>query len=178
MTALRQRMLQDLRLRGYAPGTQKHYVAAVAAFAQYHHRSPDRLGGKELRAYLLHLLEKGQVGHSRFKIIISGLRFFYKVTLGRTTELGFIPYPRKHKRLPVVLSREEMARLLAAAASLKVLTLLMTAYGCGLRISELAGLQVDDIDSSRMVVRVRQGKGNKDRYVPLSPLLLKQLRTF
>lgn len=178
MTVLRQRMLQDLRLRNYARGTQDHYIAAVAAFAKYHHRSPDRLGGKELRAYLLYLRDQRKVGLSTFKIAISGLRFFYKVTLGREKELGFIPYPRKQKRLPVVLSREEVARLVAAASNLKARTLLMTAYGCGLRVSEVAGLQVGDIDSSRMAVRVRQGKGKKDRYVPLPAKLLGQLRTF
>jgi len=177
MTALRQRLLEDLRLRNYSPRTEEAYVAAVAKLARHFNRSPDLLSGEDIRVFQVHLLAK-KSSWSQFNQIVCGLRFFYKITLGRPEVVVMLPYGKKPKSLPVVLSMEEVAQLLAAAEPGRERMLLETAYGCGLRISELLGLQVTDIDASRMVLTVRYGKGNKDRQVPLSARLLTSLRTW
>lgn len=178
MTQLRQRMLQDLQIRNYAKGTCSNYIRAVAAFALFFDRSPDQLGPEHVRTFQVHLVKRKKVSWSWLKIVVSALRFFFTVTLGRDFPVRYIPYPRREKRLPVVLSREETARLLAAISNPKHLAILTTIYGLGLRVSEAAHLQVTDIDSQRMVVRIRQGKGHKDRYVKLHPILLEKLRTY
>lgn len=177
MTALRQRLLEDLRLRNYSPRTEEAYVAAVAKLARHFNRSPDQLSGEDIRAFQVHLLAK-KSSWSQFNQIVCGLRFFYKITLGRPEVVVMLPYGKRAKSLPVVLSMEEVAQLLAASLPGRERMLLETAYGCGLRISELLGLQVTDIDASRMVLTVRYGKGAKDRQVPLSARLLTSLRAW
>lgn len=177
MTALRERMLADLRLRNYSPKTQQVYVERVARFARHFGRSPEKLGPEEVRAYQVHLLEE-KVSWSVFNQVVCALRFLYRVTLRRSWAVDQIPFPRQAKRLPTVLGTEEAERLLGAVGSLKHRTMLMLAYGAGLRVSEVVGLRVEDIDSQRMVIRVREGKGRKERLVMLSPVLLEALRRY
>lgn len=177
MTPLRQRLIDDLRLRNYSPRTIEAYVSAVARFARHFRRSPDQLGAEQVRDFQLHLLER-KASWSAFNQIVCGLRFFYRVTLGRTEELPLIPYGKIPRKLPDVLSPEEVLRLLDAAAPGRERVRLQMIYACGLRLGELLNLQVGDIDSARMVVHIRQGKGAKDRFVPLSARLLAELRTY
>jgi site-specific recombinase XerD len=153
------------------------YVAAVAKFAKHFHKAPDQLGGEEVRAFQVHLLAK-KTSWSQFNQIVCGLRFFYRVTLNRPDMVVMLPYGKRPKRLPTVLSVEEVAELLEVARPGQERVLLQTAYACGLRIGELLNLQVTDIDSARMVVNVRHGKGGKDRQVPLSARLLTELRAW
>lgn len=175
MSALRQRLIEDLQVRNYSPRTVEAYVAAVVKLTKHFLRAPDQLTNEELRAFQVHLL-RVKTSWSQFNQIVCGLRFFYGTTLGRSDVVETLPYGKKPKVLPVVLSMEEVGQLLAAAKPGRERMLLETAYGCGLRISELLGLQVTDIDASRMVVTVRHGKGAKDRQVPLSARLLLELR--
>lgn len=178
MTELRQRYLQDLRLRNYAPKTLQTYVECVSLFARYFKRSPEELGPEHIREYQRYLVEEKKCSWSRFNQTVCALRFLYRNTLGRDWAISHIPFPRKQKKLPVVLSRDEAAQLLAAIKSLKYRAVLSLCYGAGLRISEALHLQVADIDSKRMMIRVRQAKGHKDRYVMLSPRLLELLREY
>jgi integrase/recombinase XerD len=175
MTALRQRLIEDMQVRNYSPRTVEAYVAAVAKLAKHFMKSPDQLTSEELRGFQVHLLHL-KTSWSQFNQIVCGLRFFYRTTLGRPEVVPMLPYGKKPKTLPVVLSVEEVVQLLATARPGRERILLTTAYACGLRISELLSLQVTDIDSARMVVNVRQGKGAKDRQVPLSARLLRELR--
>jgi integrase/recombinase XerD len=177
MSALRQRMIEDMQVRNYSPRTVEAYVAAVAKLAKHFMRSPDQLTNEDVRAFQVHLL-RVKASWSQFNQIVAGLRFFFGTTLGRPTVVEMLPYGKKPKRLPTVLSVEEVAQLLEAAQPGRERVLMQTAYACGLRISELLSLQVTDIDSARMVVNVRQGKGAKDRQVPLSARLLGELRTW
>jgi integrase/recombinase XerD len=177
MTPLRQRYIDDLRLRNYAPRTIQSYVAGVARFAKYFGRSPDQLGPDDVRAFQLELLRR-RVSWSLFNQTVCALRFFYRVTLGRPEALPDVPYGKRPRTLPSVLSPQEVVRLLDAARPGRDRLLLQVAYACGLRISELLRLRVTDIDSSRMVLVVRQGKGRKDRLVPLSQRLLGELRAY
>jgi site-specific recombinase XerD len=175
MSALRQRLIEDLRVRNYSPRTVEAYVAAVRKLTRHFGRSPDQLTGEELRAFQVHLLAQ-RTSWSQFNQIVSGVRFFFGTTLGRPDMVPLLPYGKKPRRLPSVLSVEEVGQLLQAARPGQERILLQTAYACGLRISELVSLQVTDIDAARMVVHVRQGKGQKDRQVPLSARLLAELR--
>ena len=175
MTPLRQRLIHDLQLRNYSPRTVECYVSAVARFARHFGRSPELLGAEHVRQYQLHLLAR-KASWSRFNQAVCALRFLYKITLDRPELVRMIPYGKKPRALPAVLSRDEVARLFGAASDPRDRLLLQTAYACGLRISELVRLQVADIDSRRMLLHVRRGKGGKDRLVPLSPLLLERLR--
>jgi integrase/recombinase XerD len=177
MTPLRQRLIDDLRLRNYAQRTIETYVGRIAAFAKHFGRSPELLGMEEVRAFQLHLVRSG-ASWCRFNQTVSALRFLYRVTLHRPEEVPFIPYGKRPKTLPSVLSPQEVLQLLNAAPAGRDRVLLQVDYGCGLRLSELLHLQVRDIDSSRMVVHVRHGKGAKDRLVPLSPRLLEELRAY
>ena len=177
MTPLRQRLIDDLRVRNYAPGTIEAYVAGVAKLARHFGRSPDQLTSDDLRAFQVHLVD-AQVSWSQFNQVTCGLRFFYAVTLGRPGVVPFLPFGKRPRRLPPVLSPGEVAALLDAARPGRDKALLQTAYACGVRIGELLRLQVTDIDSARMVVVVRHGKGAKDRLVPLSPRLLGELRAY
>jgi site-specific recombinase XerD len=177
MTALRQRLIEDMQVRNYSPRTVEAYVAAVAKLARHFQRSPDQLSNEDVRAFQVHLLAQ-KTSWSQFNQIVSGLRFFFGTSLARAGVVEMLPYGKKPKRLPTVLSMEEVGQLLEAARPGRERVLMQTAYACGLRISELLSLQVTDIDSARMVVNVRQGKGGKDRQVPLSSRLLGELRTW
>lgn len=178
MTPLRQRMLEDLRIRNYSSKTQTIYIHHVARFAAHFGRSPDQLTTEHIRTYLVHLVETERVSWSSFNQAVCALRFFYRVTLARADIVPYIPFPRASKKLPTVLSAEEVARLLGAVRSPKHRAVLVTIYATGLRISEALALKVSDIDPERMVITVRQGKGRKDRTVMLSPQLLEVLRSY
>ena len=178
MTQLRQRMLEDLQRRNYCAGTVRLYLQHVAAFAQHFHRSPDQLGAEEIRRYQLFLIQEKKLAWSSYNQIVCALRFFYAKTLKRAFLLEDIPFPRHQQRLPLILSKEEVARILTAPVHLKSRALLMTIYAAGLRRSEAARLRVRDIDSARMTITVHQGKGQKDRVVMLSPVLLDTLRQY
>jgi integrase/recombinase XerD len=177
MTPLRQRFIDDLRLRNYARRTIDTYVSRVACFARHFGRSPELLGPNEVREFQLHLLQQ-RVSWSSFNQAVCALRFLYGTTLGRPEQLPLIPFGKRRKSLPSVLSAAEVQRLLEGATAGRDRVLLQVAYGCGLRLSELTHLQVRDIDSGRMVIHVRQGKGAKDRLVPLSLRLLEELRAY
>jgi integrase/recombinase XerD len=177
MTPLRQRMLEDMQIRQLSPHTQRAYVAAVARFAKHFGRSPAELGLEDIRTFQLHLVSQG-IGHSNFTVIVSALRFLYRITLRKDWRVDEIPHARKPQQLPVVLSPTEVAQFLAAAPNLKYRTAFTIVYAAGLRVSEVVALKVSAIDSQRMVIRVTQGKGRKDRYVMLSPKLLTLLRAY
>jgi len=178
MTPLRQRYLQDLQLRNYSPKTQEVYVECVALFARHFGKSPELLGPEDIRTYQLYLAHEKKASWSRFNQTVCALRFLYRHTLHKDWLIQHIPFPRKESKLPEVLSGEEVARLLAAIPELKYRVLLTTIYATGLRASEALHLQLSDIDSRRQTIRVRQGKGHKDRYVLLSPKLLLLLRRY
>jgi integrase/recombinase XerD len=177
MTPLRQRMLEDMEMRNMSPNTRKIYVRRVEQFAMYFGKSPDQLGPEEIRSYLLSLVRR-DASCNQFNASRCALRFFFRVTLKREFPDLEIVCAKRPKKLPVVLSQSEVAQLLAAPKKLRPRAILTTLYAAGLRVSELVGLRVTDIDSQRMVIRVRQGKGNKDRYVMLSPKLLELLREY
>jgi site-specific recombinase XerD len=177
MTQLRQRMLEELQRRNYSTGTIRLYVQHVAAFAQHFHRPPDQLGAKEIRGYQLFLIQEKKLAWSSYNQIVCALRFFYAKTLKRPFLLQDIPFPRQEQRLPLILSKEEVERILTAPRRPKTRAILMTVYATGLRRSEVAHLQVSDIDSARMTITVH-GKGKKDRVVMLSPILLDTLRQY
>ena len=178
MTKLRQRMLEDMRVRNLSENTQQAYLQQVGAYARYFHRSPDALGPDAVRAYQIHLIDERKLAPGSVSIATSALRFLYRVTLRRDWTPDDIPMPKKPFKLPVVLSRGEVMQFLASVQYLKHRTLLMACYAAGLRVSEATHLRVTDIDSQRMMLRVEQGKGHKDRYVMLSPRLLEALRTY
>jgi site-specific recombinase XerD len=171
-------MLEDLKIRNLAPGTQKLYVAAVERFATYFGKSPDQLGREHVRAYLVHLVEERCASWSTINQVRCALGFFYRVTLGRTDALAEVVCAKTGRKLPLVLSREEVTRLLAAAQRVRSKAILTLAYAAGLRVSEIVHLKVSDIDSRRMLIHVRCGKGQKDRLVMLSPRLLELLRAY
>ena len=177
MSPLRRRMIEDMKVRNLSPVTQRCYVHAVTKFARHFNRSPGRLGLAEVREYQVHLTSTG-ISWASFNVSVCALRFFYGVTLGRPAMIERIPYARKRRQLPVILSAEEVARFLAAVPSRKHRTALMTAYAAGLRVSEVVRLKIADIDSGRMLIRVEQGKGGRDRYIMLSPQLLVVLRAY
>jgi integrase/recombinase XerD len=178
MTTLRQRMIRDMQLRRLADRTQQSYLWAVTGLAKYYHQSPDQIEEKRVLDYLLHLLNQRKLAWSTCDLIASGLEFFYRTTLGRTQTEFRLP-PRRHaQRLPEILSVQEIKNLFAAAQNPKHRALLMTAYDAGLRLGEVVRLKIADIDSQRMMIRVEQGKGNKDRYSLLSKTLLAELRAY
>ncbi len=178
MTTLRQRMTDDLRLRNRSLRTINTYLACVAHFARHFGKSPELLGLEEIRQYQVYLVEQRRVSWSYFNQSVCALRFLYRHTLSRDWVVAHIPFPRQPKKLPVILSQAEVIRFLEAIKKLKFRAILMTAYATGLRLSEVTHLRVSDIDSQRLVIRVRQGKGQKDRYVMLSPKLLEVLRLY
>ncbi len=179
MTPLRQRMLEDMQVRNFSPHTQAAYLHQVALFARHFRRSPDTLGPEEIRAYQVYLTTEKRLAPNSILTAVAALRFFYRVTLKRAWPVAdLIPAPKKPQTLPIVLSRTEVRQFLTTVPSLKHRTILSVCYAAGLRISEAVRLQAPDIDSQRMVVRVGQGKGQKDRYVMLSPRLLELLRTW
>jgi len=179
MTPVRQRMTEDMQVRNLSPHTQASYVQQVSLFARYFGKSPEVLGTEEIRAYQVYLTNEKRLATSSILIAVSALRFLYKVTLHKDWTLeDIIPAPKKPQKLPIVLSPEEVLHFLDCVASLKHRTILTTCYAAGLRISEAVCLKPPDIDSQRMVIRVEQGKGQKDRYVMLSPKLLESLRNW
>jgi site-specific recombinase XerD len=165
-------------VRGFTKATQKSYLHAVTDLAQFAHRRPDQLSDRDVQRYMVHLLEERHLAWSTCNTIVYGLRFFYHVTLGHPKTTFHIPCARQPSKLPVILSRAEVAQLLAAAPTLRHRTLLQTTYSAGLRVSEVLRLKLTDIDSQRMCLRIEQGKHRKDRYVPLSTRLLPDLRTY
>jgi site-specific recombinase XerD len=177
VTPLRQRMLQDMHMRKLEPKTQTGYIRAVRKLAGFLKRSPDTASAEDLRRFQLHLVDQGS-SPITLNAIITGLKFFFDVTLDRGELMAKMHPVRVPQSLPVVLSREEVTRLIAAAPNLKHQTALSVAYGAGLRASEVIALKVGDVDSQRMTLRVEQGKGRKDRYAMLSPVLLERLRAW
>ena len=177
MTPLRQRFIDDLRLKNFADSTIKVYVHAVEKFARFLGRSPDESTAEDVRKFLIHELDRG-LSRSYCVIQHNALRHLYLDTLRRPDELKAVPRPKRERRLPVVLSREEVRRLFAVVQNIKHKALFMTAYDAGLRLSEILNLRIEDIDSQRMVIRICQGKGKKDRYGRLSKGLLTLLREY
>ena len=177
MTPLRQRFIDDLRLKNFSDSTIKVYVHAVEKFARFLGRSPDESTAEDVRAFMVHQLDRG-LSRSYCVILRNALRHLYVDTLGRADELKAVPRPKRERRLPVVLSRQEVQRLFAVMENIKHKALFMMAYDAGLRLSEVLNLRIEDIDSGRMVIRICQGKGKKDRYGRLSKGLLKRLREY
>jgi integrase/recombinase XerD len=177
MSPLRRRMIEDMTIRNLSPATQQSYLHAVSKFSRHFGRSPDRLGLGEVHAFQVHLVANG-ISWASLNQIVCALRFFYGVTLGQATIPERIAYAREPQKLPVVLSADEVVRFLEAIPGLKSRIALTTVYAAGLRVSEAVMLKIADIDSGRMVIRVEQGKGGKDRYVMLSPQLLRILRGY
>ena len=178
MTHLRKMMLEELQRRNYSADTTRNYLRVVADFAKHFAKSPDKLGLNELRTYQAYLLRERKLTPGTVINQVAALRFFFVKTLKRHQFRDFLPYPQDGRRLPTVLSREEVSRLINAAETLFRRTLLMTLYGTGMRRSELAHVKVGDIDSQRMMIRVVAGKRSKDRDLPLSPALLETLREY
>ena len=177
MTPLRLRMTEDMQVRNLAPNTQDSYVRQVSQFARYFNKSPDVLGPEDIRSYQVYLTNERKLAPSSINIAVSALRFIYRVTLRKDWRIeDIIPAPKQPKTLPVILSPEEVQIFLGFVHLMKHRAILSTCYGGGLRISEAVSLRPTDIDSRRMVIRVEQGKGRKDRYVMLSTLLLQILR--
>jgi len=177
ISPLRRRMTEDMTVRGFTAGTQRGYLRVVRDFTAFLGRSPDQAGVEDLRRYQL-AMRSGGASATTMNAAVSALRFFFTVTLGRNDAQIGMTTVREPRRLPVILSPEEVARLLDAAPSLKYRAALSVAYGAGLRASEVVSLKIADIDSARMVIRVEQGKGRRDRYAMLSDLLLDVLRAW
>jgi len=177
ISPLRQRMIEDMMLRKLSPKTQSGYIRAVINLTRYLGRSPDTATAEELRCYQLYMVDKG-ISNITLNATITALKFFFQTTLERGDTVSKMSTVRVPHKLPVVLSREEVARLIASTTNLKYRAALSVAYGAGLRTSEVVALKVSDIDSTRMTLRVEQGKGHKDRYTMLSPVLLEHLRAW
>ena len=178
MTALRQRMIEDMQLRGLSPLTREAYVRAVRDLAAYSRKSPDQIRDEELRDYFLYLVNERRLSRSSCTVALCGIKFFYDYTLKRPWPLLSLVRPQREKKQPVILSREEVQLLLSHASQPHYRVCLSPIYACGLRISEGVELRVDQIDSRRMQLHIRQGKGLKDRRVPLPEQTLLQLRQF
>ena len=177
ISPLRQRMLEDMHMRKLAPKTQQTYIRVVSRFAKYLGRSPDTATAEDLRRYQLHLVDAG-TSPITLNATITGLKFLFDVTLGHGDVLAKMQSIRVPRKIPIVLNKQEVARLIACAGNLKHQTALALAYGTGLRANEVVSLRVTDIDSQRMTLRVEQGKGGKDRYAMISPVLLERLRVW
>jgi len=178
MSELRKRMIRDMQLRNFSSGTQRAYLRAVAGLAKYYNRSPDTIGAEQIQDYIVYLLSERKLAVGSCHSIITGLRFFYTVTLEQDGASVAIPQIKRETRLPEILGPEQLERVFAAPRNPKHRVLLMTAYSGGLRVSELVNLKVTDIHSDRMMIRVDQGKGKKDRYTLLSKRLLGELRSY
>ena len=178
MTHLRKMMLEELQRRNYAKSTVEAYTSALRDFAKYFHKPPDQLGPEHIRQFQLHLLRDRKLAASTVKQRMAAVQFFFVRTLKRAYLREDFPYPKVPRRLPEILSQEEVARLIDSASNLSHRAILMTLYSTGMRRSELVRLKVGDVDSRRMVIHVRQGKGSKDRDVPLSQKLLETLREY
>lgn len=179
MPTLRQKMTEDMQLRNLSPQTQTSYLLQVTQFTRHFGVSPETLGPEQIRAYQLHLYNERKLSPSSVSVAVAALRFVYKVSLHRDWRLeDIIPFPKKPEKLPVILSPEEVRQFLDAINATNHRAILTACYAAGLRISEAVHLKSTDIDSQRMVIRVEQGKGQKDRYVMLSPTLLETLRSY
>lgn len=178
MGKLRDQMQSDLQLRGLSPKTQKIYLSQVRDFARYYKKSPDQLGENEVKEYLLYILKERKVSDSTYRQSYGALKFLYQITLKRSWVVEKIPYPKTKKKLPVVLDTTEVEALFSVTKNLKHCAILMLIYSSGLRVSEAAHLKVSDIDSKRMMIRIRNGKGGKDRYSILSNVALDVLRQY
>jgi len=178
LSPISQRMAGDMLVRNLAQRTIDTYTYHVERFAKHFGKPLDQLGPEEIRSYQLHLIEVRKASWSSFNQAVCGLRFLYHVTLPRPWVVQHIPFGKRPKKLPAVLGSEEVSRLIACVPTLKHRTVLLTLYAAGLRLSEATNLQVADIDSQRMLLNIRQGKGSKQRLVPLSPRLLQELRSY
>jgi integrase/recombinase XerD len=178
MDELREQMMKDLQLKGITPRTQRKYLREATNLSNYFGKSPVELGEKEVKEYLVHLLEDRKLSRGTYRNYVAGIKFLYKTTLNREEVVEKIRYPKAKKKLPVVLDLSEIKALLSVMENLKHRALLTITYSAGLRISEAACLKVTDIDSKRMMVRVQQGKGGKDRYSILSQTALELLRRY
>jgi integrase/recombinase XerD len=179
MAQLRDRMEQDLKLRGVSPATIRNYLLYCRKFAAFFMRSPEELGAAEVRAFLMHQIEVDQLAYASYRQVYAALKFLYTVTLARPDEVSRIPFPkRRPSQLPKVLTQDELTAFFNALRKLKYRALFMTCYAAGLRLSEVCHLRVEDIDSKRMVIRIRSGKGAKERLTLLSPRLLAVLRAY
>ena len=178
MTAMREKMIKEMTVRRLSANTRRSYLNAVSGLARYYNQSPEKMNKQMIQDYLFHVLQERKLQWSTCNVIVNGLRFFYTKTLGMDAGSLSMPPYKKVNKLPEVLSTEELECLFGVVTNQKHRTVLMTAYAAGLRLSELVNLQLRDIDSKRMMIRVRQGKGNKDRYTILSKRLLKQLRIY
>ena len=178
MGKLREQMKGDLELKGLSPNTQKIYLRQVSQFSRHFRRSPHHLGEKEVREYLLYLIREKKVSTSTVNQCYHALKFLYERTLERERVMARVPRVKTHKKLPIVLDREEVESLFSVMKNVKHRAILMLIYSSGLRLMEAAHLKVTDIDSKRMLLRVRQGKGSKDRYTILSKVALKALREY
>jgi len=179
MTPLRQRMLDELQRRNYSPSTTRGYILAVRQFASYFGKSPEKLGFEELQQFQLYMLKDRKLEAGTVEMRMSALRFLYKKVLKRRgINFDDMPFPKVPRKLPVVLSQREVAQLIDAAPNIKYRTILMLLYATGLRRTEASLLKISDIDSERMIVRVQQGKGQRDRDLPMSPKLLDALREY
>lgn len=178
MGKLRDKMEQDLKLRGLCENTRETYLRCARAFVKHYRKSPTEMGKAEVRDFLLHLVEERKLSPSTYNVYGASLKFLYSHTLGRPQEVAWVGQMRVTRRLPAILSAEEIEQLLDALRSLRMQAVVMTAYGAGLRVSEVVHLEVADIDSRRMVIHVRHGKGNRDRYTMLPQRLLELLRAY
>jgi len=178
MTPLRQKMINEMALRRFAPKTQEAYVAAVAGLARYYKQSPEKIDKQMIQDYLLYLMEERKLSWNSCNVAVSGLRFFYTQALGMDSMFLSIPPRKSQSILPEIFSVEELEKLFSALSNQKHRAMLMTTYAAGLRVSEVIGLKVTDVDSGRMMIRVKQGKGRKDRYTILSKRLLEELRIY
>lgn len=179
MGQLRDRMEQDLTLKGLAPSTRRNYLLYCRKFAAHYRRSPEELGEPEIRQFLLHAMQVDQVSYETYRQILAALKFLYTVTLGRSWEVERLPFPKhRHKKLPEVPRRDQLLVVFQELKSPKYRALLISCYAAGLRIIEACRLRAEDIDSRRMIIRIRQGKGCKERYTLLSPRLLEMLRCY
>lgn len=178
MTKLREKMKMELELKGYSDKTQSAYINHVKNYASFFGKSPDKLSTDEIKKYLHYLISEKKVSKSYVNSVYSALKFFYETTLKRQWDMREIPRVKKPKKLPVILSKDEVKSIFSATNNVKYKTIFMTIYSAGLRVSEAANLKVEDIDSKNMQIRVRQGKGNKDRYTILSKKNLNALRLY
>ena len=178
MSELRDRMIRDMTVRGFAPRTHKAYIAAVVRLAKHYRRSPNEITNDEVQTYLAHLIQERKLSWSTCSQAANAFRFLYHVTLNYPRTEFHVPLPKQPQKLPEILSREEVWRLLTVPLHPRHRLLLTTVYAAGLRVSEAIALKVSDIDADRMTMRIEQGKGAKDRYVPLAARLLQELRAY
>jgi len=178
MTTLRAKMKEEIQLRGLSAGTQKRYLYEVIKLYKHYQRSPAKLTQEEIRAYLLYLISERKLAASTYNVAVHALRFFYDIVLRRTISYHDFPLSKAPKKLPDILSATEVAKIIKGVGNIKQRAMLVLAYGSGIRSSEVANLKVGDIDSDRMQMHIRNGKGGKDRYVVLSPVMLEELRNY